>query len=195
MHRHPSSRQPGESNELSNEPCSLGSDMQVKTQKAKLMHVLEKDIEFDNPEYGECTAIVDGMTLTQTLVVLSATFANLPEKKKVCLFPPSKTVDFVSDIYRGVSIKASECTWLGQSGTFLLKGPAIQIPKEWKTFLSNNENRTNLVQLILSEWKKKKNSRNWPKLFALEVLVTSRITCTKMTSRDAETAQSRVIVC
>ena len=65
--------------ELSNEPCSLGSDIPVKTQKAKLMHFLEKDIEFDNLEYGECMAIVNGMTLVQSLVGLPATYQDLTD--------------------------------------------------------------------------------------------------------------------
>ena len=136
--------QPGESNELSDEPCSLGGGMPMKTEKAKLMHLLEKAIQFAIPEYGECAAIVDGMILAQSLVDLPATFGDLADKV-LCLLPPSKKVNFVSDTYGAVSTKASECTWCGQSETFLLRGPAVEIFKEWKTFLSNTENKANLV--------------------------------------------------
>ena len=68
----------------------------MKTEKAKLMHLLEKDIEFDYPEYGECTAIVSGMTLVLSLVGFPATFRDLADKV-LCLLLSCKTADFVSD--------------------------------------------------------------------------------------------------
>ena len=91
----------------------------MKTEKAKLMHLLEKDIEFDHPEYGECTAIVSGMTLVLSLVGFPATFRDLADKV-LCLFLPSKTVDCLR-YCKVVSTKASARTGCGQSETFLLK--------------------------------------------------------------------------
>ena len=124
------------------------------------MHLLEKDTEFNKPKYGECMVIDKGMALVQSLVGLPSTFGDLAVKV-LCLFPPSKTVNFISDSYRAVSIEASESTLHGQLETFLLKGPAAKIPKEWKTFPSNNRNKIYLVELILSEWKKKKNAQSF----------------------------------
>ena len=39
---------------------------------------------------------------------------------------------------------------------FLISGSKTRIPKDWKGFLSNNENKTQLIKLIQSEWCKPK---------------------------------------
>ena len=117
------------------------------------------------------------------------TFIDLADKV-FCLLLPYKWVDCVADTCRALSVKVPRRTRRGQPGTFILKGPATRIPKEWTIFVYNNENKINLLELISSEWKKKKNA---PKLFGLEVLVTAGITCAKLTSRDVETVESQVL--
>ena len=68
--------------------------------------------------------------------------------------PKAARVDFVTDSYHEHSIKAAERERRGTTDTFIVKGPLTRVPKEWKKFLQNDNNKENLLQLILSEWRK-----------------------------------------
>ena len=82
-----------------------------------------------------------------------ALLANLAQKI-FSLLPKSERVDFVTDTYQEHSIKASERARRGTTETFLLKGPLTKIPKDWKGFLSNGQNKMEVMKLVLSEWQK-----------------------------------------
>ena len=125
----------------------------VKTDKAKLVHMLEKHVDFEHPQLESCTFVIDGNAMLQSLVGLPGTFGELAQKI-FSLLPKSERVDFVTDTYQEHSIKASERARRGTTETFLLKGPLTKIPKDWKGFLSNGQNKMEVMKLVLSEWQK-----------------------------------------
>ena len=125
----------------------------VKTDKDKLMHMLEKHVDFEHPQLESCTFVIDGNAMLQSLVGLPGTFGELAQKI-FSLLPKSERVDFVTDTYQEHSIKASERARRGTTETFLLKGPLTKIPKDWKGFLSNGQNKMEVMKLVLSEWQK-----------------------------------------
>ena len=59
---------------------------------------------------------------------------------------------------RGHHLRITYTRRRGTSSTFLLSGPKTKTPRDWKSFMSNDENKTQLIKLLVSEWKKPKYS-------------------------------------
>ncbi|KAL8572866.1 hypothetical protein ACOMHN_011115 [Nucella lapillus] len=113
---------------LSPIPWSMATPdgMPAKTDKSKLMQLLEKEQVLQDLDRSKCTSIVDGMVLLHSLTALPSTFAELADKVLRCL-PASTRVDFVADTYHPDSIKMMERIRRGQSETFLLSGPNTKL--------------------------------------------------------------------
>ncbi|KAL8588989.1 hypothetical protein ACOMHN_065771 [Nucella lapillus] len=113
---------------LSPIPWSMATPdgMPAKTDKSKLMQLLEKEQVLQDLDRSKCTSIVDGMVLLHSLTALPSTFAELADKVLRCL-PASTRVDFVADTYHPDSIKMMERIRRGQSETFLLSGPNTKV--------------------------------------------------------------------
>ena len=60
----------------------------------------------------------------------------------------------MTDCYREQSIISFERYRRGIAPTFLLSGPKTKTRCDWKLFMSNDENKTQLIKLLLSEWRK-----------------------------------------
>ena len=105
----------------------------------------------------------------QSLTSLPSTFGELAQRV-LAILPTSERLDFVTDTYRPDSSKALERIHRGLSDTFLLKGANTKVPKEWKTFLANNENKTQLLEPLLPDWSKECYAE---KLLGRELYVTS----------------------
>ena len=128
----------------------------IKTDKAKLMHCLEdKSHLVQRPTVGFQCYIVDGNALLQAMVSLPSTFGELAEYVFQQL-PRAQRVDFVTDSYHPRSIKGLERSRRGSSQAHLVKGPSTKVPRDWRKFLCNEENKTHLCSFLLEEWKKGK---------------------------------------
>ena len=120
--------------------------------KAKLLHHLEGEISHsERPNLIQVSYIYDGNALFQPLTNLPNTFEELAEKVFKAL-PKTEQTDFVTDAFKETSIKNAERSHRGNSKTFLISGPKTRIPRNWKGFPSDNENKTQLLKLIQSEW-------------------------------------------
>ena len=166
-------------------PWSLATPdgLPVKTNKAKLMHILEEPVDFEEPQLELCTYVIDGNAMLQSLVGLPGTFGELAQKV-FSLLPKSERVDFVTDTYKQTSIKASERARRGTSESFLLKGPSTRIPKDWKAFLSNGHNKMEVMRMILSEWQ---TAAYAPRLHGRKIYFTTGSDCTCLSSEDGST--------
>ena len=60
------------------------------------------------------------------------------------------------DCYHENSVKSFERCRRGVAPTFLLSGPKTKTPRNWKLFMYNDENKTQLIKLLLSEWRRPK---------------------------------------
>ena len=128
----------------------------VKSEKAKLLRNLEATAEaYEEPVQEETVYIYDGNALLQAVTAIPDTFEEVFERV-FTLLPKTQRVDFVTDCYYDHSIKAFKRRHRGMSPTFLLSGPKTKTPRDWKSFMSNDENKTLLIKLLLSEWKKPK---------------------------------------
>ena len=62
----------------------------------------------------------------------------------------------MTDCYHENSVKSFERCRRGVAPTFLLSGPKTKTPRDWKLFMSSDENKTQLIKLLLSEWRRSK---------------------------------------
>ena len=125
----------------------------IKTDETKLMYQIEDDAALvHHPCIDDLDAyVVDGNALLLALTALPPTFEELSDKM-FSVMPKVKRVDFVTDTYKENSIKSAEIRRQGTSDACLVIGPSTKLPKEWKSFLSNNDNKIHLIRLPLSEW-------------------------------------------
>ena len=90
----------------------------------------------------------------------------------------SKQTDVVFDVYRETSIKNTERERRGcQAGNeYRNLQPELRV-RQWRKFLSNPQNKKQLIGFINEEWKKEKFSQ---RLNGITLLVTSEETCTEI---------------
>ena len=68
------------------------------------------------------------------------------------MIPKNQDVIFSTDMYSTDSIKSQERERRGSSEKFLISGPNIRRPADWKLFLSNDENKKSLAEMMLTVW-------------------------------------------
>ena len=66
--------------------------------------------------------------------------------------PKSQIVHFVTDSYHGQSVKQFERDRRGKTAEYCLGGPSTKLPRDFKAFMLNASNKTQLLRFLLSEW-------------------------------------------
>ena len=169
-------------------PWSLANENGLlrKTDKARLMNSLGKTIPPAESLPKDSACIVDGMSVVHKLNVQNNTFAevsNLVLKAVLRDGDTSRRIDVVFDVYLETSIKDAERQKRG-SGTgikFSSIVPGHKI-KKWRNFLSEADNKTRLIEFIVSDWK----SASKRQLIQDKVLiVTSGTKCWKITGEGS----------
>ena len=126
-----------------------------KTQKLKLFQYLESSIISCVALPENCSQIFDGMVLLQKLPKILKTFGDISDyilRKLLC--GSTQVAFFVTDSYLEDSIKSMErdsrCTY----GTIRMKVMRRQqvLPRQWKIFLRNSENKPELIDFLLHDW-------------------------------------------
>ena len=122
-----------------------------KTNKATLLHFLMEDDPAEVPYPKDAFYIQDGNALFHALMNLSPTFGD------ICLqvldqMMSKKNFVFSTDSYHADSIKSQERLRRGYSQRYLIDGPATRKPSDFKLFLANEQNKTQLCQLLLRVW-------------------------------------------
>ena len=147
----------------------------VKTDKSKLLHALEENSHrvesLDN--LSITNYVIDGNALMHAQVALPDTFGELAIKMFDQL-PKVPRVDFVTDSYFPLSIKNIERKRRGSDKAHLIKGPLTKVPRNWKSFLSSEENKQNFIKFLLTEWKKDSYA---PRLLNRRVLMVCEDKC------------------
>lgn len=163
----------------------------MKTDKAKLMHNVETGtVVFEKPGLRDSVYdIYDGNALLQAMTGLPDTFEELAEKV-FSLLPKTERVDFVTDTYKDVSIKGAERERRGVREQFLIKGPKTKVPRDWKAFMGNNENKKQLVKLLLTEWSKDKYAQ---KIKGRRIMFACEEECMCICSLDGVTVTSSAV--
>ena len=144
---------------LSPTPSSLASPdgLPLKTNNAQLLSVIEKQefvVTEDISKMQGTVHVIDGMAFLHSLTDMPNTFGELA-KKVLHTLPQRAPVHFITDTYKPDSVKSLERDRRGRTNdSFLLKGPAMKIPSNWKAFLASDANKKTLTQFLLFEFKK-----------------------------------------
>ena len=148
-----------------------------KTNKSALLHGLEKGVlPCDSYPDNSCT-ILDGMALVQRAKVAGCTFQKLASQLFESILAAgckSGRIDVVFDVYRRVSIKNAERLKRATDSVVFKQIMANQPIKQWNSFLSSSENKTELIKFLVSEWKKENYRKS---LGCKKLLVTSEDNC------------------
>lgn len=134
-------------------PASLGTPDGFfnKTNKAAAMHHLLADRTTEASYPADAFFIQDGNAMFHSIKSLPQTFGEI-SLAMLDQMVAKKSFIFSTDRYLPNSIKSSERLRRGTSEQLLLDGPATRRPADWKLFLSNDHNKTQLSQLLLKVW-------------------------------------------
>ena len=154
-------------------PWSLATadDSMCKTDKAQLLHAMSTEGFEVQPE--GCVYVVDGNALLYGIVNVPATVSDFARVVFSCL-PKAAVVHFVTDRYIKHSIKDSERQRRGTSAAYMIGGPSTKMPRNFASFMKNSDNKRQLLQFILCEWRQ---SAYASKLFGRTVLFVCEQSC------------------
>ena len=116
-----------------------------------MLHYLVEGVEKDVPFPKDAMYIQDGNALFHTLTNIPPTFGGIC-LHLLDLMTPKCSFVFSTDSYHPDSIKTQERLRRGSGEQLLLNGPATRKPKDFKTFLSNNENKKQFCQVMKEVW-------------------------------------------
>ena len=171
-------------------PLSTADGTPVKTDKAKLLHLLAKDVQTaERPSRDSNIYIIDGNAMYQAQTNIPDNFGGLAETL-FDQFPKEARVDFVTDSYYPYSVKGLERSRRGSGTVHLIKGSSTKVPRNRKTFLSNDENKQNLTKFLLDEWKQDKYAT---KLKGRQIMFVCGDHCTCLLSADGLTTLSESV--
>ena len=132
-------------------PYSLGTadGFLVKTDKSTSFHFLTKGIEDAvSPPEANTLTIIDGNAVFHAMVQVPLTFRDICIQV-LDMLPKKTDVIFSTGMYQEGSIKAMERKRRGMGEKILLTGEATKRPGDWATFLSNDANKTQFINLLL----------------------------------------------
>lgn len=137
-------------------PSSIGTanGYLLKTNKSKGFAFLTKGIKAaEMPQNPKLMSIEDGNATFHVMKKVSATFKQINEKKIFDMSTIGKTdVIFSTDTYETKSIKSLERSSRGSGEKRVIKGGNTRRPEKWKGFLANDQNKQQLIKLLLKVW-------------------------------------------
>ena len=140
--------------------------------------------------------IVDAMALLQTLPRIPDRFIDLADlilSAVIKQVGEARRIDFVADQYPSVSIKNIEREKRGRSGQLAvqIRSPQQLCLRQWKKFLDNGMNKTNLIEFLADVWGT--DQRFAEKIGERTLFVTHEESCSKI-SVDVQGSISSSIV-
>lgn len=136
-------------------PCSIGSadGSLAKNDKSKGFKYLVGDTDIaDVPKQDDSLLVVeDGNALFHCMREVPSNFKQIAEKL-FNMMPKKVDVIFSTDMYLEDSVKSMERVRRGCGEKLLIQGENTKKPADWKSFLTNDENKKQLVQVIREAW-------------------------------------------
>ena len=123
----------------------------AKTNKAKGMnHMLKEEEDADLPPAEETLIVQDGNAVYHQLMVVPPDFTQIA-KKIFDMVPGCSDFVFSTDNYPKLSIKRQEWERRG-SGERLFITKKTKKPRDWKSFLTNDDNKVQLTSILCEVW-------------------------------------------
>ena len=123
----------------------------AKINKASMLHFIMEDHDVEEQCPKGSIFIQDGNALFHTLNNLPPTFDGLCPQILDHMVAKQNFI-FDTDSYHQDSIKSQERVRCGCGEQFILQGSATRKPKDFKTFLTNDENKRQLCEVLLQVW-------------------------------------------
>ncbi len=166
-------------------PYSIGTSdgYLAKTDKSKGFTYLTKDRE---------DAVLSDSIPTLTIEDGNASFYCMREipgnfrmisQKLFDMMPRNSDVLFSTDMYIENSIKSMERKRRGCGEKLIIKGDSTKKPKDWKLFLTNDDNKKQLVQIMCDVWGSDSNA---PKVQDRDVIFICEGVAYKFSSADGK---------
>lgn len=129
----------------------------AKTNKSALAKLLEDGVEILPNLPNASAVIIDAMALLQTLPRIPDRFIDLADLILSAVIKQAgeaRRLDFVADQYPSISIKNIEREKRGRSGQLSVQitSPQQLCPRQWKKFIANGLNKTNLMEFLADVW-------------------------------------------
>lgn len=124
-----------------------------KTDKAKLLHKIEKMVTSTDPEAPVEVTLVDGMFLLHALHSLPNTYGEIASVilRKLCEM--SQRVDMICDTYVVPSVKDLEHSRrCADDAMYTITGPSQQRPKDWQKALRSSSFKMAFLRFLSQEW-------------------------------------------
>lgn len=137
-----------------------------KTAKSSLAKELQKNVPAVDTLPQQSACIIDGMAMVQKLKGDHKTFAEVADTLLTMVLREGATstrIDVVFDVYRNISIKNIEREKRGDEmgNEFRSIRPDHKVV-QWKKFLSNTDNKQQLITFIVTEWRKEPCRKRLP---------------------------------
>ena len=139
---------------LSPIPYSLGTadGYMAKTDKSKGMQFLVKDVnDAPLPEDASTMLIQDGNALFHAMTDIPSNF-RLISHRIFDSMPKRVNFVFSTDMYQEGSIKDMEREQRGSSEKLIIGGQLTKKPADWKNFLKNSQNKSQLLDVMNEVW-------------------------------------------
>ena len=171
--------------------CSAdGIRRKVIKRKRKMESILtEHKVDLEDSkalaiQKAESTLIVDLMAALRSFSSIPETYEEL-FRNLLSTFPKTyHRVDIVADTYKSASIKGREREKQGCSNKITVKSAKSKMPRNFKSFLKNGENKTRLIDLLCQIVKE--NSQRTCNLLKCSSIVFSEENVTYRISQNSE---------
>ncbi|KAG1683376.1 hypothetical protein GQR58_010026 [Nymphon striatum] len=147
-------------------PSSIGTPdgFLLKTDKSKAFSHLTKGITDAVPPPGHATLnIEDGNATFYCMTDVPTSFKQIGEKLLDMSTGGKSKVVFSTDMYKDDSIKSMERRSRGCGEKRIIQSENTRRPENWKEFLSNDDNKQQLIALLLKIWSSPECSRKLQK--------------------------------
>ncbi|KAG1696097.1 Sucrase-isomaltase, intestinal [Nymphon striatum] len=147
-------------------PSSIGTPdgFLLKTDKSKAFSHLTKGITDAVPPPDHATLnIEDGNATFYCMTDVPTSFKQIGEKLLDMSTGGKSKVVFSTDMYKDDSIKSMERRRRGCGEKRIIQGENTTRPENWKVFLSNDDNKQQLIALLLKIWSSPECSRKLQK--------------------------------
>ena len=166
---------------LANEDSSIR-----RTEKSRLMNKIKANTLPVETLPEKLACIIDGMSIVHKINVKDCTFSEISTSVlRVALNEGlnSQRIDIVFDVYNQISIKDAERgqRGLGTGIKFNIIVPGHK-PKNWRSFLSEGDNKTKFIEFLLADWTTEQKRELIPE--GKELFVTLCEKCWKITREE-----------
>jgi len=171
-------------------PYSIGTadGFMAKTDKSKsFAHLTKGQEDAAQPPTNETLVIIDGNACFYYLKEIPGNFSQICDKV-FNIMPRSGDVVFSTDSYVPNSVKAMERLRRGSGDKLILKGEKTKKPADWKSFLSNDENKKQFIELLARLWSQDAYAS---RLHGRKIIVTCDGSAYLLTSEDGLSTSRR----